>query len=740
MITKIVLEGKTPFSKETPSIDDLRQINFFWGANASGKTTISRVIANSTSSFESVVEWANGIALETRVYNRDFVDKNFKQVIPGVFTLGEQGIEIQARIEVVTEAIKKLDQEIRKYIETLNGENGSGGKTIELIQLENLYEEKFWNAKLKYQDKFSDAFSRSIGSKKIFKKKILDEFMSNSADLLPVVDLEILAATVYSKNLRQVENIETIQSSALLALEKMPILSKRIIGKEDVDIAAIIKRLGNSDWVRDGLTYFEANNGICPFCQQATPKNLAANLSEYFDETFENDTAAIIALESDYSRECIRIQSQVQAIIDLNSEFVDGIKLEREKTRLDAIIVLNLQRISQKKKEANRVVELDSLQVVLEALMAEIKSANDKIIANNAIVRNIANERPKLTSRVWKFIVEELKDEILDYRKQKSDLAKAIETLEAKIATKNKEKTEQDCLLHDLEKCITSIQPTCDNINSLLASFGFTRFRLEIGGDGKSYHMVRPDGSDAHATLSEGEKNFITFLYFYHMLRGSTNESGTIADKIVVFDDPVSSLDSDVLYIVSTLIRQLFENIRANRGTIKQVFIFTHNFYFHKEVSFNPRRATSKSGLLNEESFWMIKKRDADSVIERQSQNPIKTSYEMLWEEVRATPENRNKATIQNTLRRILESYFKLLGGITLDEICEQFGGDDKIKCRDLCSWINDGSHGNDVLTDVYYPTPDDATIQMYLNIFEEIFKKTKHDAHYKMMMGSPVS
>jgi wobble nucleotide-excising tRNase len=108
----------------------------------------------------------------------------------------------------------------------------------------------------------------------------------------------------------------------------------------------------------------------------------------------------------------------------------------------------------------------------------------------------------------------------------------------------------------------------------------------------------------------------------------------------------------------------------------------------------------------------------------------------MLWEEVRAAPENRNNTTIQNTLRRILESYFKLLGGEELDDICEKFNGDDKIRCQVLCSWINDGSHGNDILSDVYYVEPDEATIQMYLKVFEAIFKETKQDAHYKMMMG----
>ena len=58
--------------------------------------------------------------------------------------------------------------------------------------------------------------------------------------------------------------------------------------------------------------------------------------------------------------------------------------------------------------------------------------------------------------------------------------------------------------------------------------------------------------------LSEGERNFLIFLYFYHLIYGvESPEENINQDKILVIDDPVSSLDSDVLFIVSTLIDYL---------------------------------------------------------------------------------------------------------------------------------------------------------------------------------------
>ncbi len=36
------------------------------------------------------------------------------------------------------------------------------------------------------------------------------------------------------------------------------------------------------------------------------------------------------------------------------------------------------------------------------------------------------------------------------------------------------------------------------------------------------YKIIRPGGMDAKETLSEGEYNFISFLYFYHLVYGAT--------------------------------------------------------------------------------------------------------------------------------------------------------------------------------------------------------------------------
>ncbi len=61
------------------------------------------------------------------------------------------------------------------------------------------------------------------------------------------------------------------------------------------------------------------------------------------------------------------------------------------------------------------------------------------------------------------------------------------------------------------------------------------------------------------------------------------------------------------------------------------------------------------------------------------------------------------------------------------------FEGKEKLICKSLCSWIHDGSH---YAHDDLYVSIDESMVDSYLKVFRAIFEKSKHGAHYKMMMG----
>ena len=66
--------------------------------------------------------------------------------------------------------------------------------------------------------------------------------------------------------------------------------------------------------------------------------------------------------------------------------------------------------------------------------------------------------------------------------------------------------------------------------------------------------------------------------------------------------------------------------------------------------------------------------------------------------------------------------------------LCAFFDGKEKLACRSLCSWVNDGSHS---AQDDLYVSVDDSMVETYLRVFKSVFEKSNHKAHYEMMMGN---
>lgn len=728
MLTSVTIAKLATFGSEAEVLNDLRQRNYIFGSNGTGKTTISRIIANTVSSPNCCVAWKDGRQLEPLVLNRDFVDKNFSQ-LRGVFTLGEKQNDTLDKITATKEELDRQNHGLANLRKTLEGVDGTGGKQGELKQLEADFQEKCWAQKQKHDASLQGAFTGFRNNAQNFKQKVLEEDASNTATLKTLSELETRATTIFGTSPTKESPLAKLATQTLRDHESNPILKKSVIGKADVDIAAMIRKLGNSDWVRQGLPYYEANDQICPFCQQETSDKLSASLKEYFDEAFEEDSKAIDMIVKDYSTDAATIGTQINDIIKTPGRFLDIEQLRSQKAHLEQRIRTNQQFLDQKVKEPSRIIALEPIDTILSPIEKLIDAANDEIVKHNEMVTNLAAERTMLTDEVWRFVLNELDVDLKQFKNKKDALEKAIAGINGNIAQANGRILEKQRELRDLESRITSIQPTIDAINNILLRFGFDSFTLAMADDNQHYKLIRHNGDDARLTLSEGERTFVVFLYFYHLLKGSMAESGMTTDRVVVFDDPVSSLDSDILFIVSSLIREVCENAKAGVGHIKQVFVMTHNVYFHKEVTYNKNRPHDRA--LSDESFWIVRKCGRYSRLERHNLNPIKTSYELLWMELR----NAGIASlrIENTLRRILEHYFTILGSIDRDDICDRFDdGHDKLLCKSLFSWVNAGSHS--ALDDAHI-TPSGTMTQNYLRVFKSIFEKTGHIAHYEMMM-----
>ena len=124
---------------------------------------------------------------------------------------------------------------------------------------------------------------------------------------------------------------------------------------------------------------------------------------------------------------------------------------------------------------------------------------------------------------MWRFTYEQVKSILGVYTSIYDERTRAINSIEKSI-TKNNEKIrtlESEILV--LESKITNVDKTISDINIILKKFNFNGFSLGKGDTDRTYKIIRANGNDAGETLSEGEYTFITFLYFYHLINGSTD-------------------------------------------------------------------------------------------------------------------------------------------------------------------------------------------------------------------------
>lgn len=734
MLISMTISGVASYDGDGVEISNLKKVNFFYGANGCGKTTISNFLANAGDArFENCsVRWLGDRPIKPLVYNKEFRENNFSAGnIAGVFTLGKATKEDLDEIRDKKRDLSILqDSQSQQKIALNNQKN-------KLQEHDEKFTNDCWLIYKQYEIDLKDALRGSIGSKKIFKDKILLERARNTSDLLSLVELKDKANTLLRRKPDRIEAIPTIGTyEDILSIEKDSIWQDVIVGKSDVDIASLISKLNISDWVNQGRQYLSGDE-TCPFCQQKTiDNNFRAKIEDYFDESFEKSRERVKSHKERYSNLCNNIltslyqteeseKAKLESKLDIDN-FSAHLKALHSQTSENNIL------IKEKLEKTGEVIELTDTKPELDAILRIIENTNHVINENNRLVGNYDQEVASLKKSVWRFLVGELINTITKYENLRDGLQRGINSIASQIEVRAQSARTLENEVIELSKNVTSVQPAVDEINRTLRSYGFTNFQIVRSPTLENHYAIqRENGEHAHETLSEGEITFLTFLYFVQLAKGALDQDSVTDDRFLVIDDPISSLDSNVLYMVSTIVKNLIRDIKENfSGNIKQLILLTHNVYFHKEVSFQGGRSNG----CRDTHFWILRKNlNVTSVKPYGQENPIESSYELLWREIKEWEYNSG-ITLQNTMRRIVENYFKILGGYTDDGLVERFETlEDQQICRSLISWINDGSHT--IPDDLYVQAPGDSA-EKYIDVFEKIFKYTDNHGHYKMMMG----
>lgn len=742
MIERIAIRNVASYADDVDQVIVPKQVNFLFGLNGSGKTTISRYLASPNDDKYSKCQIEdNDSNVKYFVYNQDFVNDNFSEEIPGVFVLGKDSKDAQDKIKQLNSEIKDLEKTIQQKSIEIDGTDDSPGYQKKLARIEEEYTNAFWEIKQSLDHEESPmrkALTGVLASKKAFKDKVISEYKYNQSKLLDKKQIEEHCKDIFDTSAEKATLIPIPSHfKNLQSLEQDEILRTAIVGKENVVIAEMIKRLNNSDWINSGRQYLPLSNGKCPFCQQALPNDFRHQIEDYFDESYKVNLGKVSALKNNYSFVANELEIQIQTLIDSHNDFLNISAMNEKFIVLKEVLNSNIEIIKNKQLIPSSIVELESIHELSTDIITLIQEANEAINEHNARIDNIKEEKTNLKSAVWKYILTRLSSKINDYNRKLKENQQALENSKAEKQKAESERRIKETELREVEKELTSIKPIADDINSILKNYGFNNFILRVNKDQRTYQFVRANNEPAFDSLSEGERNFVTFLYFIHTLKGNTGESGH-SNKVLVIDDPVSSLDSDVLFLVSSLIRDFFNGVFNNNSKegIKQIFVLSHNLYFFKEVSYpygKDRRDKNKNK--DNTGYWIVSKINDFSRIIQHDENPVHSTYEMLWEEVihaDNNPTNINTVTLGNTMRRILEYYFKFLGGISLNRIHVDFPDGERQICKSLISWANADSHS--FIDDLSF-TPAQYDAQKMQKVFKHLFEITGHLSHYEMMM-----
>ncbi|WP_164870163.1 AAA family ATPase [Helicobacter pylori] len=739
-ISQISLKKVATFDENGASFKDLNSINFIYGANGSGKTTTSSFLKNLAENgiedkfANSKIAWYNNESLKIEVYNKQFKEEQLRNSqVKGIFTLGKKTNENLEKIESKTKSINEEKEKKKKNKESLQK------LEQERKEKEKDFADRCWEKLYKKNEEDFKETLEGFKRKEKFKEKILKEFENDKYNQSEIVGLEKLKEKieiVFGENQTELALLEC-NLTDFDFIENHSIWEQKIVGSGDAAIADLIKKLSNEDWVAWGREYIK-DNSICPFCQKETiTEEFKKQLESYFDTSYQESTDTIKKMKEDYTNKTAGALERLDKIVETEQKNQQT-KLDTENLKiiietLKSKINGNQQKMFDKGKEMSRSFKLESTKNEIKEIRDLIDTANQQIAKHNEIIKNIKNQKKTCVEQTWKFLVNEFKSDIQEYDKKRCGLEKGISNLNEEIRENQEKIKKLENEIRELEKTMVSIRPIVNEINTLLERYGFTNFGLACTEDEKSYRIQREDGQLVGETLSEGEVTFITFLYYYHLTKGSLKESDISKNKVLVIDDPISSLDSNILFIVSVLVKELMKETMKEtmkeKTNIKQIIILTHNTYFYKNITYDLKRYQGKY------SFWIINKDNNISKIKSYKENPIKNSYELLWQEVKQAKENNASwVSLQNVMRRIIEYYFRILGGFehnhNLSECFENI--EEKQVCNSFISWFNDGSHG---ISDDLFVQSQDISIETYLKVFENIFKITGHEAHYKMMM-----
>lgn len=655
--------------KWNSGLKDFERYNILFGLNGSGKSTLAdlfdclyskNVLLCPTSEFtitteNSVITNENISSSNENIYvfNENFVKTNLAEFsnLKGIVYISDKNIELKKSLDDKKEKYKILEKK-----KIINEENYSK-KSKEFDSLLSLGAKN-----IKEEFHVIGGIGNSLSN---YNKTILQNDISNLTEFLKT-DISSL----------QLKN-EISQYKDILRDEVKPQIDLIAINKENFDPIICItmellnknfkktlsKDLGSRlfDWLYEG--YKINTNKKCKYCGNIISDQRQKELNNLFNDEmikFKDRIQDLINFYNTIKIDYSKLDSNRFYKNNL-SEFNELSIIITESTSIfnnsiDTIIETLTEKSINPYMKSTKTFNFDDIKLIYEKIFNAIEKLNELIKLNNDSSDHFTTEQSKALSQLRKlFVYENYKKLKIDEKYQEfNNFSKVCKQLEAELYILDQEITTIETELIDVIKA-------GNNFNNLLTQFlGRNEIKLKFDQESKGYKIIRTDSNLSAKNLSEGEKTAIAFIYFLTKVKENGN---LIKNSIVVFDDPISSLDSNHIFNAYSFIVSYFDDA-------KQLFVLTHNFTFFKLL----RRHYAREKKCN--NFYFIKNsyiqneerklRTAEiimlprSILQASSEYPYLVDTMIKFTETHSNPlqiELQDYLTIANTSRKVVESF-----------------------------------------------------------------------------------
>ncbi|MEE4130092.1 AAA family ATPase [Pseudomonas viridiflava] len=684
--------------------------NLIYGWNYSGKTTLSRLFAQLESktsnpdlngcefSFETTDQKINEknfqqCELTVRVFNSDFIRENIHFEGGGfnpILILGKDSEEAEKKIE-------KLNARLERSTATQNIINSK----FDALKAEIARAKTSAAENIRQVLKVSPYDARHLGND-VGIVGVLESQILSDEDLACNLELAVTPASRKPSTVEQVfgrPSIEALYNEASNALAATPSFSNTIKHLED---NPAIER-----WVENGLHIHPAA-GACEFCGNEVAQARLETFRAHFSKDLADHKNSVEALLSKTHANEFTLMLPNEA--QFNHQYRDAYRNAAEPLP-HAIKCFNraVNKLAKDIKSKIENLHKSLVPAVLAPGLAEnitkaILEVNAVIKSNNELAENFTKAKAEAHQKVKNHYVQQFidKQETFGLDRKKDRQVKRSERLKAYSK-------HLQLLIKELQALISHAQRGREKINDRLASMlGNTAVQINVVTDAagqERFQLVRRNGHIAK-NLSDGERTAIAFSYFIIKLQELSPE--IFKGSVVYIDDPISSLDGNHIYQITSAINEIFfHKIQNTQGsetwttTCKQLFISTHSFEF-----FNLLRELKPDGGNHARLYLVHRINDDCSSLGNmpKSLSSYGSEYHFLFEKIYRFHETEDKVNIEllmlpNAVRRFVELYTYSRIPSTQRETVDQRASElfGKEKSKSILKLLHTFSHGNTI-------------------------------------------